>query len=361
MSLIIKEVAAIPVRIPLKNPIYISARAIEFAETLIVKIETENGLVGWGEAAASHRMTGDVLPGMAYITDSVFSPLLKGKDALDYINLISILEKAAYRNSGPKCAIEMALLDLVSTYKKIPLYKLLGNLERSEFSPIVILGNKNFEEDLKDAVRCKNQGINFFKIKIGVGTIDNDIEHALELRSVLGPDTDICADGNMGLTPYSAIKFSLGTADARIAFLEEPFDASEYSLDQLGIKICADEQLHNCNDIVRLSNVISGVNLKTIKFGGLLNTLQGSKIAHTYNLKNNISQKIAETSIAARAVLHLAAVVPNIDWGVSLTNQYLSDDVVHNPLMLSDGIYKLNDAVGIGVEVDEDKLNTYRQ
>lgn len=362
MSLVIEKVTAIPVRIPLKKPIYISARAIKFAETLIVKIKAENGLVGWGEAAASHRMTGDVLPGMCYITDSVFSPLLTGKDALDYMNLKSILENSAYKNTGPKCALEMALLDLVAKYKKIPLYKLLGNLVRTEFSPIIILGSKSFSEDIKEACRYKDQGIKSFKIKIGVDTVENEINNALALRAALGPDANICADGNMGLDLYSAIKFVLGAVDANILFLEEPLKSSIDELVYLKdkIEICADEQIHEHSDIAKFSKAVSGVNLKTIKFGGLLNTLNCAKIADSLGLKTNISQKIAETSIASSAVLHLAAVVPNLDWGISLTNKYLLEDVVQTPLTYSNGVYKLNDTLGIGVDVDEDKLKTFQ-
>ena len=74
----------------------------------------------------------------------------------------------------------------------------------------------------------------------------------------------------------------------------------------------------------------------------------------------NLACKIAESSIATAAVLHLAASIPSVDWGVSLSSQYLADDLVKTPLAISHGHASVPTGPGLGIEVDEAKIERYR-
>jgi L-alanine-DL-glutamate epimerase-like enolase superfamily enzyme len=75
----------------------------------------------------------------------------------------------------------------------------------------------------------------------------------------------------------------------------------------------------------------------------------------------NLACKVAESGIAAAAMLHLAAAVPAVDWGVSLTNQYLADDVIRAPLAIADGHADVPTGPGLGVEVDEACVRRYQR
>ena len=77
-------------------------------------------------------------------------------------------------------------------------------------------------------------------------------------------------------------------------------------------------------------------------------------------LKINVAAKIAESSIGTAAAVHLACAVPNVDWGVSLTNFYLAADVVKVPIALTDGVVALPQSHGLGVEVDEAAVERLR-
>ena len=66
------------------------------------------------------------------------------------------------------------------------------------------------------------------------------------------------------------------------------------------------------------------------------------------------------SSIGTAAAVHLACAVPNVDWGVSLTNMYLAEDIVHRPIAIADGKVALPDGPGLGVEVDEAALARFR-
>lgn len=77
-------------------------------------------------------------------------------------------------------------------------------------------------------------------------------------------------------------------------------------------------------------------------------------------MKVNLACKIAESSIAAAAVLHLAAALPSLQWGVSLTSQYLAQDVVKDAVRLERGTARVPPGPGLGVEVDQDRVRELR-
>jgi muconate cycloisomerase len=74
----------------------------------------------------------------------------------------------------------------------------------------------------------------------------------------------------------------------------------------------------------------------------------------------NVAAKIAESSIASAAGIHLACAVPSIDWGVSLTHFYLAEDLVRRPPPLKNGMVALPAGPGLGIEVDEAAVARWR-
>ena len=81
--------------------------------------------------------------------------------------------------------------------------------------------------------------------------------------------------------------------------------------------------------------------------------IAAGKLCKKLGLKINVAAKIAESSIGTTAAIHLACAVPNVDWGVSLTNMYLAEDIVKQPIALRDGHVALPEGPGLGVEIDE--------
>jgi L-alanine-DL-glutamate epimerase-like enolase superfamily enzyme len=74
----------------------------------------------------------------------------------------------------------------------------------------------------------------------------------------------------------------------------------------------------------------------------------------------NVSCKTGESSIACAAALHIAAVVPAIAWGLTLTNSGLSEDVTAHPIRLEKGCADVPDRPGLGIDVDEDRVRRHR-
>ncbi len=98
--------------LPLKTPMTMSGITIATAENLLVRIETADGRVGWGEAASAPTMTGDTLGGLVAAVRDHLAPLLVGQDAFQRPALMPALRRALMGNPGAHSAVEMALLDL---------------------------------------------------------------------------------------------------------------------------------------------------------------------------------------------------------------------------------------------------------
>ena len=122
-----------------------------------------------------------------------------------------------------------------------------------------------------------------------------------------------------------------------------------------------DESIQSLPDIEAVRRAgAGGVSLKLIKLGGFRDAIAAGKLCKKLGLKINVAAKIAETSVGTAAAVHLACAVPNVAWGVSLTNLYLAEDIVRRPIALRDGAVALPEGPGLGVEVDEAAVARFR-
>ena len=361
--LIVRRIDAIPVALPLKAPMKMAGLTITTAENLLVRVELTNGCVGWGEAPSAPTMTGDTLGGLVTAVRDHLAPLLIGKDAS--ADHRSMLTRALAGNTGAHSAVEMALLDLAGHASGSWLINLVGGVRRGTVAPMWLLGNATVEDDIAEAQAKQKQGFNFFKLKIGVKPIAAEIAAAHAIHKAL-PDATLCADANCGLTLAAARRYAERTRDAELAFIEQPLGADDLA----GLKALArvaktpigmDESLHSLADIEAVKRAgAKGVSLKLIKLGGFREAFAAGKLCKKLGLKINVAAKIAESSIGTAAAVHLACAVPNVDWGVSLTNMYLAADIVKQPIALQDGVVALPTGHGLGVEVDEAAVERFR-
>ena len=196
----IVRVEAIPVALPLKKAVVMAGERIERAYNLLVRVEAENGLVGWGEAASAPLMTGDVLAGMVAAVNNHLAPLVTGQDALCRAELVQRCARALLHNTGAKCAVDMAINDLVGHHLGVSMADLFGGAAREVLQPMYLLGNPKVEDDVAEAKHKLGEGWSFFKLKIGIKDPREEARAAIEIRRHLGDAVALCADANMGMT-----------------------------------------------------------------------------------------------------------------------------------------------------------------
>lgn len=367
-ALVIRRVDPIPVVLPLKKPILMGGgQRFERSQTLLVRIESAAGMVGWGEASAAPTMTGDLLPGMVAAVRDHLAPLLIGRNARDRARLGREAALAIIGNTGAKAACDLALFDLVGRHFGVGIGELLGGSVRDSVLTMCLLGNPDIAQDVADASAYAAQGYRFFKLKVGVKAVEAEIEAARAVRAAVGAEAILCADANMGLTFANARRYVEGVADAGLAFLEQPFRdhdlATTLALARISpVPLCADESAHSLESIMewQRAGAIGGVNLKTIKLGGTAAALRAAIVADSLGLAIDLASKIAESSIGTAGLVHLGYCVPNLDWGISPTSHYLADDLVREPLHPARGDCPRPRGPGLGVEVDERAVERYR-
>jgi len=364
--LIIRRVDAVPVGLPLQKPMAMAGVTVDRALNILVRIEAVDGTVGWGEAASAPTMTGDTLDSLLTAVRYHLAPLLVGQDAWKRPALRRRLKAALYGNPGAHSAVEVALLDLVGQACGKPLVDLIGGAARSAVAPMWLLGNATPAQDIAEAEAKRAEGFGFFKLKIGTKPIDREIAATLALRSAFGTATPMCADANCGLSLDDASRYVVETRDAALQFVEQPLAHDDLEgLAHLArvspVPIGADEGIHSLADIeAHERRGAGGVSLKLIKLGGMSAAIEAARLCQRRGLAVNVAAKIAESSIASAAAIHLACAAPAVDWGVSLTHFYLADDIVETPLAIAGGAVALPRGPGLGITVDEAAVERYR-
>jgi muconate cycloisomerase len=272
-----------------------------------------------------------------------------------------------YGNHGAKAAIEIALHDLVGRATGAPLHALLGAKRRSQVAVLGVIGGGDCEADLRDAAEKKAKSFTAYKIKVGVETPAEDAERTRRICALLGSSYLISADANQGFSPPDAIAFVRAVADAGLDFFEQPVPAEDLAgmaavAAASDIAIGADEGIHCLEDIRQHHErkAARGVSLKAIKLGGIRAVVEAAGLCQRLGLSVNVACKTGESSIACAAALHLACVIPDIAWGLTLTNSALREDVTSQPIRIDNGHAKVMEGAGLGIVVDEARVQRHR-
>ena len=363
----IKRIEAIAVRLPMAKPMKMAGVLIESADNVLVRMETDSGRVGWGEAASAPTMTGETMESMT-IAVRYMAPALAGCDLGSIADAGALLDRAMYGNHAAKAAIEMAWHDALGRTLDKPVYELFGGKRRDRVPALWMLGTGDADADVREAEVKRAAGYVAFKIKVGVATPAADAERTQRICAALGDGVLISADANQGYAVNEALSYVKAVADTQLDFLEQPVAGADLTgmakvAAASRLPIGFDEGAHSIADIARHHEMkaASGGSLKAIKLGGLKAVHQAAVLCDSLRLKVNLACKVAESSIGTAGVLHLAAAIPTLEWGVSLTSQYLAEDVVRAPLTFAGGQATVPAGPGLGVDVDEVRVRKYAQ
>jgi muconate cycloisomerase len=362
----ISKIEAIAVGLPMIKPVIMAGEEVRRADNVLVRLEADNGLVGWGEAASAPTMTGETIASMVAAVHHL-GPVLTDRTAEDIGGALAAMGGRMYGNHGAKAAIEIALHDLVGRATDRPAHALLGDQRRSRLTILGVIGGGDLDGDLRDAEKKRDDGFSIFKIKVGVDTPARDAERTRRICGLLGTSVLISADANQGFCPEEAIAFARALAGCGLDFFEQPVPAHDLAGMAAGaaatdIAIGADEGIHSAADIRRhhKRGAARGVSLKAIKLGGLRAVVEAARLCERLGMQVNVSCKTGESSIACAAALHIAAVVPEIAWGLTLTHAGLRDDVTAHPVRIKQGGAEVLDRPGLGIDVDEDRVRRHR-
>ena len=368
----ITKIETYPVRIPLK-PERRMVSAIgrhDVSEYLLVRLETHAGLEGAGEATVMSRWSGETVWTAKTIIDNVFAPLLIGLDPFDIAGVDQKMDQSAQCNWFAKSAVEMACWDIQGKAEKKPIYELLGGAKR----PLPIRCRFSMGAYPPDRARTRTRELieaGFTTIKVKVGTkLADDIERVRTVRLAMGPDFDLVIDANCGYDVPTAIRAAELLEDCDVGLFEQPTPRGDFhglaevrrSIEPL---VMADDICFDFYDAVECirHEACDVISVYPGKNGGISKSKRIVDYAAEHGVACSIGSNL-ELDVASAAMCHLVLACENMQVeqfpGDILGPEYHEFSVVENPLKIQGPTITLNDAPGLGVNVNWDLVREHR-
>ena len=365
----IDQVEVIPIRIPNRVPMKLSTMLLEFQDNVIVRLRAGD-LIGIGETEPIYGFQGcgesqvTIVP----LIRERFTPLLLGRSPFDIERIVRDLENAVWGNPYAKAAVINALYDLMAKALRLPLYQLLGGCYREKIPVVWTIGIKDKKEMVEEALWAVDRGFKLLKLKIGALAPEMDLQNVAAIREAVGPNIGIRVDANGALSFTQALKLLTGLIPFNLELVEQPLaiwdlDGTARLIELLGIPIMPDESLHSLQsalDLIR-KRAASMFGMKLAKHGGIYYAQRIAALAQAANLPIYPGNQ-PSTSIGSATAAHFYAAT----WNATLGGDFhigpagwLADDIVKNPLVVRDGHAFVPQGIGIGMELDEEKLAKY--
>jgi len=246
------------ISIPLKRPFITALREVHSVEDVVVKVITDTGHVGYGEAPPTGVITGDTTGAIIGAIEDHIKKSLIGLDLENFEEIMIKLDKTVVKNTSAKAAVDIALYDLYGQLYNAPLYKLLGGY-RKEITTDLTISVNSPEEMAEDSMAAIEEGYKTLKIKVGKDA-NMDIKRMEAIRKAVGYDVDLRIDANQGWNVKEAIYTLRKMEDAglNIELVEQPVPAHDFEglklvTDNVSIPVLADESIFSPMDAIKIN------------------------------------------------------------------------------------------------------------
>lgn len=352
--------------LPLREPFVIAYARWEAMPSVIVRLRTDDGLEGWGEAVPDEIVTAEHATGAAAILEHVLAPVLLGRDPFDLAAINHDLDAVLSGNESARCAIDLALHDLVGKAVGRPTWQLNGGRVRDELTYPRVLSIETPEAMAAKAEQAVADGYAHLKVKAGKGSPDDDVARIRAVAEAVAGRVPVRVDVNQGWrTPAVAIPAIRKLEGLGLAWIEQPVRQGDIPAlaevrAQVAIPIMADESCHGLASLLEIIRLRAAdvVNLKLMKTGGLSQALVMAEVAEAAGLTAQVGSMV-ESSIGSAAGYHLATCRRAVETceltGPLLFSRDIGDLAYHHPHV------ELSDAPGLGVTVDVDALDDLTQ
>lgn len=352
----IRAIEAKKLKLELQQPIVIAIGTIDYCETVLVKIETDEGIVGYGEGIGVPFVTGESVD-MILHAIKLLSAELIGLNPFAIELVHRKMDRALVNNASAKAAIDIALYDIMSKFSQVPLHQLLGGtISQIETDRTIGIGTP--DAMAQEAVSYVQQGFRFIKVKAGLNP-DDDIEVIKQIRERIGGAIHLKVDANQGWSVGDALRVMKSMAQYGVDIVEQPLpywdlDGLSYLRSRSSVKIMADESCFTPQDAMKLvkKDAVDLINIKLMKCGGLYKALQINAIAEA-NGNQCMIGCMMESRIGISAAAALVAARSNIVYGDLDSFLYLKEDGRIQGGITSEGpLITLSERYGLGIEVE---------
>ena len=354
--------------IPFVRPHHLSFGTISAANYLIVRLRTDDGLEGLGEAVTLGGPTWneESVDLAEVVAERYLAPELIGLDPFGIEQVHAVMDRRVKGNRFAKAAVEMACYDLVGKALGRPLYDLLGGPYRDRIPLSWSLAIGDVAAEVAEAERLIERGHGIFKIKVGELAPSEDVARVQQLAAALGGRARLRVDANQGWDEAASLSAIPALEAAGIELLEQPVPrwnvaALARLAARFDLPIMADESVctpHDALDLIRLA-AADVFALKLAKAGGIKPSKAVAAIAAAAGLPCYVGCMI-ETGIGTAAYAHFAASTPAVTLGCELFGPLLLvEDIVAEPIRYEAGQIVVPDGPGLGVRLDEAQVRQF--
>jgi len=346
---------AIPVELKLKEPFAIANETIEVADNIFIRLETDQGIVGWG--CSTPDMVTSETKETVLKSFEVAKRHVIGCDPTR-INLVHYaLENDLQGNSSLKASVNMAMYDIIGKMAGMPLFRLLGGY-REKIETSVTIGLNPTDLMIEKAKQIVSDGFKIIKIKCGIN-VEKDIETILAIREAVGSTIKLRLDANEGYSVEEALRMikAIEEKGADIEMLEQPTKASHlYSLKEVThqspVPIMADETALTLRDSVKLlkHEIADMINIKLMKIGGLTNAIKANVLAELAGVPIMVGC-MNESMAAMSAGVHFACAFRNVQYADLDSALDFVNDVAKGGARYEKGFVIPSEKPGLGVDV----------
>lgn len=355
MKIVAIEVFA--TELPLVRPFIVAYDAFHKLPSIIVKMTTDTGLVGYGEGMPDPHVTGETFSSTYEMLVKDIAPLVLGANPFDIEKVHRIMGQAVYCAPSAKAAIDIACYDLMGKAAGQPVYNLLGGKAHDFLTVPYVVSILPPEEMARQAAQALQDGYSSIKIKVG-GDPAVDVKRIRAVREAIGPDVQLRVDANQGWRNVATtMRVLKQVEDCQLDWIEQPVLADDLIglaevRQKTFIPVMVDEGLHGDKEMreVIVRQAADLINIKLMKCGGLYPALKLVAQAEMAGMGCQVGSMV-ESAVATAAGAHLS-----LAKGMIVSNEMVG------PLMFSRDFGQLRyeqdrlllaDRPGLGVEVDE--------
>jgi muconate cycloisomerase len=361
----ITGIRAIPVSIPFRRPFVVWRGEAKTKDHVIVRVATDQGITGIGEASPFLYYAPETQEDVISTVENYIQPLVLGLDPFDLESMDDLLHTSIDGHHFSKSAVEMALWDIIGKSLGVPVYKLLGGKCRDSVPVVAILKSGNLDDLARETEEWLRKGFRQLKVKIGFG-VDRDVATVSAVRKAAGDNVTIRVDAEENYDLKTAITVARRLEELNIELLSQPIPRHNYHdmavlRRSINVPLLLDESILSPEDVLLGTRLETGdlVNIKVVKSGGILNSKRMAAIAKAAG-KACLVGSMLEMGPGTLFAGHFAVSSSNITYASELIGPLLlADDILAQPVVFQNGALQIPDSPGLGIELDEDKLEKY--
>ncbi len=346
------------IKIPLKKPFRIAFAVQDHSVNVLLKITTDEGIWGIGEAAPFEPVTGENAATVVEVL-KLFKQGLIGMDAMNIEGIHQMMDRLISGNTSAKAAVDIALYDIRGKAMNQPLYKVLGGMSNRIVTDMTIGIDAPEAMAAEAKERVERDGFTILKVKAGICPAD-DIRALTLIREAVGPDVRLRVDANQGYTASDAVKTLRAFEKVGVEAVEQclpwwDMEGAAFVRSKVDVKIMLDESVHSPMDAARACRIGAAdiLNIKLMKCGGLYPAEKINAVAEASHVQCMVGCML-ETKVSIAAGVSFVAAKNNVTEADCDSFMCAVDPEMgmSGGFTVEGGVYTLSEAPGLGLSFD---------